>query len=294
MREDFISRLICNDLNLRAYTVISLNTVREIVEIHKTSPSATLALGRSIIATTLLSATLKPDTDQTVTLKYSGNGPIREIQVQADARGNIRGYAANPVIDPDGAAEIIDFSDIIGSGLLSIIKDIGLREPYSSIIPLKGGDIAMDVAQYLTYSEQIPSAIILGLRLQDGEILSSGGILVQTLPQTSEDAITNIEKNIMSLRASLGDALSEGEDIYSFLSDILGNSSLTVLQESPIRTACRCNRMLLRKILSGLGIEELKDMIDKDKGAEISCIFCREKYSFDEDELRDILANLDN
>ena len=293
MREDFISRLICNELNVRAYTVISLKTVREIVEIHKTSPSTTLALGRSITATTLLSATLKPDSDQTVTLKYSGNGPVREIQVQADARGNIRGYAANPVIDSDGAG-IADFSEIIGSGLVSIIKDIGLSEPYSSVIPLKGGDIAMDIAQYLTHSEQIPSAIILGLKLQDGEILSSGGILVQTLPQTSEDAITKIEKNIMTRGASLGDALFEGEDIYSFLSDMLGNASITVLQESPIRTACRCNRKLLRKILSGLGAEELKDMIDKDSGAEISCIFCREKYSFDEDELRDILANLDN
>jgi molecular chaperone Hsp33 len=161
-------------------------------------------------------------------------------------------------------------------------------------MPLKSGDIAMDVAHYLTHSEQIPSAIILGLQLHGGEILSSGGILVQTLPQTSEDTIARIEENIMSLKTPLGEALSEGEDIYSFLSDILGNASLTVLQESPIRTACRCNRMLLRKILSGLGIEELKDMIDKDRGAEISCIFCRERYSFNEDELRDILVNLDN
>jgi molecular chaperone Hsp33 len=294
MREDFVSRVICNELNIRAYTVISLNAVREIIGIHQTSPNATLALGRTINASALLSATLKPDSDQTITLKFSGNGPIREIQVQADARGNIRGYAANPVVDPVDAAEIVDFSEIIGEGFLSIIKDIGLREPYSSIIPLKSGDIARDVAYYLSYSEQIPSALILGLKLRGDGVLSSGGILVQTLPETSEDTIVNIEKNILSSENSLGDALAMGEDIYSYLSDILGNASLTVLQESPLRTACRCNRDLLRRILKGLGAEELRDMIDRDRGAEISCIFCREHYTFNEDELRDILLHMGN
>jgi molecular chaperone Hsp33 len=288
---DFIGRTICNELNIIAYVVSSLNTVSEIASIHGTLPYATTALGRAINATALLSATLKPDSDQTISLKFSGSGPFREISVQADARGNIRGYIANPAVEGE-ATGMRSFSQLIGAGFLTVIKDIGLKDAYHSVMPIRSGDIALDVAYYLTSSQQIPSALILGLNLQEEGIASSGGILIQKLPETDDDTVTELDENIRTLPKSLGDALGNGENIYSFLSDILNNAPITILHESPLQPACRCNRAMLHEVLTGISTEELSDMIERDGGAEIICSFCKQKYLFSEEQLREI-ANRD-
>ncbi|MBP7736711.1 MAG: Hsp33 family molecular chaperone HslO [Spirochaetes bacterium] len=290
MNNDLLTRMICERLNLRAYTVTSMNVAREITSLHNTSPNATMALGRTVTAAALLSAMLKPDSDQSLLIKIEGSGPIREIHAQADARGNIRGYVANPQPDMNGSLEALSFSRTIGAGFLTVRRDIGMKEPYTSVIPLHTGEVAGDVAYYLTVSEQVPSAVIIALTLdREGAITSSGGILIQTFPGTPEESIARVEENIASMKRSLGERLREGEDIRDVLKGLFNNEVLTVLDSRPVRASCRCDRRMIRAMLGSLHREDLREMIDEDGGAEITCTFCMKKYHFDKNELTRIL-----
>ncbi|MBN2157788.1 MAG: Hsp33 family molecular chaperone HslO [Spirochaetes bacterium] len=290
METDLISRLICDALSLRAYTVVSLGAVREITSLHNTTPNATVALGRTLTAAALLGATLKPESSQSLLLKIEGNGPIREIHAQADARGNIRGYAANPHPDITGNIDKISFSRTIGAGFLTVRKDIGMREPYTSVIPLRSGEVAADVAYYLTVSEQIPSAVIIALTLEkDGSTSSSGGILIQTLPGTPEDSIITVENNIAAMSNSLGDCLKAGLDITTFIKDLFGGESVRLIGSNKLRAECRCSRNVIRDMLMSINPDELLDMLKKDKGAEVTCSFCSKKYHLNENDIGEIL-----
>ena len=290
MSNDRLTRLICDSLNLRAYTVTSADTAREITSLHNTTPNATVALGRTVTAAALLSAMLKPDSDQSLLLKIEGSGPIREIHAQADARGNIRGYVANPQPDLTEDIGTLSFSRTIGAGVLTVRKDLDMKEPYTSVIPLQAGEVAGDVAYYLTVSEQIPSAVIIGLTLShEGAITSSGGILIQTFPDTPEENIARVEENISSMSMSLGESLKNGVDILDVLKGLLNNAEVTVLDSRPIQASCRCDRRSIRAMLASLHREDLQDMIDKDGGAEITCTFCMKQYHFDGKELARII-----
>ncbi len=287
---DTISRIYCQSLKLRAYTVVSPQTVSEIVSLHRTSPNGTYALGRTINASALLGATLKPESNQSILVKFSGDGPVGEIHVQSDAFGNIRGYIANPAPDLDQDIGRISFSRSIGAGFLTVTKDIGAGEPYKSVTPLLYGEVAADLSYYLTMSEQIPSAVILGLNLdRDGNIRSSGGILIQTFPDTEPEVIETVEKNIKSMTVSLADLLEKGENIYSVVSMILGSNDIDILSSGPLKHKCRCSHDMLLRLLNTIHKDELHDMILKDKGASVTCTFCRKEYSFTEDELKSIL-----
>ncbi|MCL2154619.1 MAG: Hsp33 family molecular chaperone HslO [Leptospirales bacterium] len=283
---DTLSRIYCESLKLRAYTVTSLETVREITYLHKTTPNATVALGRVINGAALLSATLKPETNQSALLKISGSGPIKEIHVQADAYGNIRGYVANPMIDLTDDIGEISFSKVIEAGLLTIIKDIGMNEPYSSITPLLYGEVAADLAYYFTVSEQIPSAVIIGLNInREGIVISSGGILIQPFPDTDVSTLDMIEANIKNMTRQLGDRLHAGENIYSIVEELFGGSKIEILNTINISHRCRCSYETMLNLLGLLNREEIKDMIEKDHGASITCTFCTKEYNFSEDEL---------
>jgi molecular chaperone Hsp33 len=285
-----LTRVICESLNLRAYTATTLSAVREITALHGTSPNATVALGRTITAAALLSATLKPDSNQSLLLKIEGSGPIREIHAQADARGNIRGYAANPAPDLEEDLGGISFSRTIGAGFLTVRRDIGLKDPYTSVIPLHAGEVAGDVAYYLTASEQIPSALIIALTMEtDASISSSGGILIQTFPGTPEEVIGRVEQAIYTMKTDLGTSLSHGIGITDVLEDIFGREPFTVIETRPIRAVCRCSREIVRAALQHVGSEELADMMEKDGGAEVVCTFCTKKYRFDDRDLADII-----
>jgi molecular chaperone Hsp33 len=290
MSNDRLTRLICEPLNLRAYAVTTMDAVTEITSLHRTTPNATLALGRTITAAALLSAMLKPDSDQSLLVKIEGNGPIREIHAQADARGNLRGYVANP--QPDLTDDIggLSVSRTIGAGFLTVRRDIGMKEPFTSVIPLRTGEVAGDVAYYLTTSEQIPSAVIIGLTLsQKGSVTSSGGILIQTFPGTPEDAIARVEANISSMDRSLGQSLKEGADIMDVLKRLFGDEAVTLLDSRPIKASCRCERVTIRAMLASLSRDDLRAMIDEDGGAEVTCTFCAKQYHFDKKELMSIL-----
>lgn len=289
---DNATRVICTELNLRAYTATTAAAVKEITSsIHGTNPIATTALGRTITSAALMASTLKPESSQSVSIKFSGSGPIGEIHVQADAAGNIRGYISNPDPDISGETGGTCFSKAIGAGFLTVMKDLGMKDPYSSVTPIHYGDIAQDLAYYFAASEQVPSAIIIGLELDEtGGPASSGGILIQTFPETPADSISIVENNIRSMKKPLGTLLRAGADILGVLSDLFGGRTMNILQSNGIRHSCRCDKALIEAILESLPVRELESMASEDRGARISCSFCKKEYVFSEDELRDVLA----
>lgn len=289
---DHITRIICERYNLRVYTAVTTGLAGTISSQHGASPAATLALGRAISATALLCATLKPDSSQNVTLRISGTGPVREIHVQADALGNVRGYVANPAVEPLVRNGRIDIPAIIGAGFLTVVKDLGLKEPYSSVVPLRTGEIARDCAWYLTESEQVPSAMIIGLAQNgDGGVEASGGILIQRFPDTPDSALERVEANIAAMKTPLGESLRRGEDIISVVSRLMDDYPLSLLGGTPLRAACRCNREMIEGILMGIDRKEVEDMLEKDHGVELRCTFCTKIYRYDEAEVRSLLEN---
>jgi len=290
MEQDKISRIICDELNLRAYTATCLNTVRQITAIHDTTPNATYALGRTIISAVLLSATLKPGSDQSLLVKFSGSGPIKEIHVQVDAKGHVRGYAANPKVDLTDDIGKISFSKTIGAGFLTITRGIDLKDPYKSVIPLQSGEAASDIAYFLTKSDQIPSALILGMNLdKSGMVSSAGGILIQTFPDTKDDIIAEVEDKINSMENPLGNSLEKNINIHSIVSEIFNNKPISILSSQYIKSACGCRKEAFRSVIKSLPEKDLLDMINEDKGAEIKCTFCSKSYNFNVKELSDLI-----
>ena len=289
MGGDVLSRIICDGLNLRAYTAVTRDISRDITSRHDASPPAALSLARAVNAAALLSASLKPGSRQSLSVKFYGSGPIKELNVQADALGNMRGYIANPFIDIDTDGAGMSFGTLIGAGFLSVTKELGMKEPYRSTIPLQAGDIAKDMAYYLTYSEQVPSAIIIAVKMDEElQIAASGGILIQVFPDTDPSVIMKVEQRIISNRTSLGQHLFEGGDINAFLAELLDNSPMKMLETTPLRHNCSCSHRMLLEIMGGFGADELDDMIKKDNGAEIECTFCRKKYRFSVEEITSI------
>ncbi len=295
MSADHLIRMTLPQLNLRAYAVNTLDTARAICEAHHTTPNATSALGKSISAAALLSASLQMDSDQSLSYKIQGSGPLGEVHVQADAAGNIRGYVKRPRIDEETDLGKIDFSKAIGAGLLTVTKDLGLREPYSGVTHLVRGEIAIDTAYYLTSSEQIPSAVVLALNFNtEGEIIASGGILIQTFPDTPEKSIAFVESKLAAPHRALGEALIAGEKLEEYLSSILENTPVEVTHTSPLRHRCRCSHDLIKSIFRTIDPVDLADMREKDKGAHVECTFCGRSYHFTEAEIAEVLASQQN
>jgi molecular chaperone Hsp33 len=290
MSKDYLIRMMLPELNLCAYAVDTLDTAREICTAHNTTPNASSALGQSISAAALLTSSLQMDSDQSLSYKIQGSGPLMEIHVQADAKGNIRGYVKRPRIDEETDLGKINFSKAIGAGLLTVTKDLGMKEPYTGVTHLVKGELATDTAYYLTSSEQRPSAVILALNFgPDLEITASGGILIQTFPDTPEKSIALIESKLAAPHRSLGDALIAREPLSDYLSALLDNTAVEVTHRSPLAHHCSCSRELIKSILRSIDTAELADMREKDKGAHVECKFCNKSYHFSEDEITEAI-----
>lgn len=287
MSANTLTRLICDNLNLRAYTVECRDLTKQIIGMHHLSPTPALALGRLISGTILLSASLKPDSNQSISVKIAGSGQLGTIMVQTDAQGNIRGYAANPVYEGDTRFEKIDIPHAMGAALLTVTRDLDMKTPYTAVSPILKGEIATDIAYYLTTSEQIPSAILLGLEFdENAQVKAAGGILIQTFPDTSPESIGIVEKNIANMSETLGSQLRKGEDVLTVLMSLLDNNPVKIVSETPLKFACHCNRDLLSGVIGSLKHDDLQELIDSDQGAELVCQFCNKKYFFTVAELK--------
>lgn len=289
---DYIIRATACDNNIRAFAATTGNLVEQARRYHNTSPVATAALGRLLTAGSMMGVMMKGDKD-ILTLTIKGTGPIGGITVTADSGGYVKGYVNEPcVILPANDRGKLDVSGAIGSGTLSVIKDIGLKEPYTGQIDLISGEIAEDLTYYYAVSEQIPSSIALGVLMNGNDagedkintVKCAGGFVIQLMPEVPEDVITSLEAKLGNIKP-VTTMLSEGMTPYDILSEILGDMGLHVNEQTECGYRCNCSRTRVEKALISIGRKELDSLISEGKPVEMGCQFCGKKYIFNTDDL---------
>lgn len=279
-------RAITADGSAFAAVIDAKDIVSEIRRIHNTSPVVTAGLGRLSVAASLMGYMLKGE-DDSITLRVDGNGPAGQLVAVADSRGNVKSYVNNPAVElPLNAQGKLDVGGAVGrDGMLSVVKDLGLKEPYVGVIPLVSGEIAEDIANYYAVSEQIPTVCSLGVLIDtDLSVKSAGGFIVQLLPFADDKCIDIIEQNVAKLRpisAMLDDGITP-EEIAGMLLDGLEPNELDTA--SPVYK-CDCSRRRTEKILISLGEKELRDMAAEGKETSVCCHFCGKEYVFTPNEL---------
>jgi molecular chaperone Hsp33 len=282
------------DGTVRVMAAITTETVTEAVRRHQTSPTVAAAFGRVLTGTLLLGSSLK-DFDR-LTVKIEAEGAVEAIVAETGATGKVRGYVRNPLADlPANGEGKFDVAGIIGGGMFHVIResgfDIGLyREPYHGSVPIVSGEIAEDFAYYLAKSEQIPSAVLLGVLLQNEEpfVKASGGVMLQIMPGANEHIVTMIEDTI-SRAPHLTTVIKEGATAQDLAKLALGEIDFEILQEREVEFRCNCSPERAAALISSLGAPEIESMIAEDKGATMTCGFCNEVYRLDEDDLRALL-----
>lgn len=279
-------RAITADGSAFAAVIDARDIVSEIRRIHNTSPVVTAGLGRLSVAASLMGYMLKGE-DDSITLRVDGNGPAGQLVAVADSRGNVKSCVNNPAVElPLNAQGKLDVGGAVGrDGMLSVVKDLGLKEPYVGVIPLVSGEIAEDIANYYAVSEQIPTVCSLGVLIDtDLSVKSAGGFIVQLLPFADDKCIDIIERNVAKLRpisAMLDDGITP-EEIAGMLLDGLEPNELDTA--SPMYK-CDCSRRRTEKILISLGEKELRDMAAEGKETSVCCHFCGKEYVFTPNEL---------
>ena len=290
---DEIVRAITGDGLIQAAAITGRDIVERARNIHTTLPVATAALGRALLAAGLMGDALKAE-NGSLTLQIKGGGPLGTILAVSDNHGNVRGYVQHPDV---ALMEIepgkLDVGTAVGeTGTLTVIKDLGMKEPYVGSIGMFTGEIADDIAMYFVESEQIPTACALGVRVDtDQSVIAAGGYLIQLLPGADESMIEKIEKGVRGL-GSVSKALLDGLDAEGLLRAVLSDFEPEVLERHPVEYRCYCSRDRVERALISMGREELGQMIEEQGQAELSCQFCDKLYSFTREELESLLANM--
>ena len=287
--KDYIVRAIAADSQIRAFAAVTTETVETARQDHNTSPVATAALGRLLTAGTMMGVMMKGDKD-ILTLQVKGDGPIQGITVTADSKGRVKGYVGNPeVIIPANATGKLDVSGAVGNGFLQVIKDMGLKDPYVGQIALQTSEIAEDLTYYFATSEQVPSAVGLGVLVdEEGHVRQAGGFIIQLMPFTEEETIAQLEKNLEGI-TSVTDLLEQGDTPEKLLDRILGNMGLEITDTMPAEFYCNCSRERVTKAVISLGKKDLQEMIDEGQPVTVKCDFCNTDYVFDTEELKEII-----
>lgn len=285
---DYLVRAIAAGGNVRAFAAVTTDLVEEARRRHDTWPTATAALGRTLTGTALMGATLK-DPNESITIRLAGNGPLGGVICDSDEQGQVRGYVNNPHVDLEpNALGKLDVAGAVGTGFLHVTRQLALQGMYTGTAEIVSGEIAEDLANYLTQSEQTASAVALGVRVgTDGTVLSSGGYLVQLMPATSQSDVEQLEININALGA-VSLAVEQGLTPEQILATILAGIDYQILEQRDLRFACRCSREKALGALALLDADELEVMMKEDQGAEMTCHFCNEIYRFTEDEIRSV------
>lgn len=283
---DYIVKALCYEGEVRAYAIRSTETVKEAQRRHDTWATASAALGRTLTASAMMGTMLK-DNDR-ITVKIEGDGPIRLILVDASANGKVRGYVANPHVHFDlNEKGKLDVRRAVGTnGMLTVIKDLGLKEKFSGQVPLVSGEIGEDFTYYFATSEQTPSAVGVGVLVNpDHTILASGGFIIQIMPGATDSTISEIENRLNTIKP-ISTMIREGMTPEEILEELLGDN-IKVLETVPVEFECTCSKERFGNALIGLGSQELQEMIDEDEQAEAQCHFCNEKYLFTKEELEE-------
>ncbi len=289
-----IVRIITSDGAVMASAITGGDIVARARQIHGTAPTATAALGRSLLACSLMGNQLK-GVENSLTLQIRGNGPISGITCVSDSRGNVRGFVGNPAADAPRKYEgKLDVGAAVGTqGYLTVIKDLGMKEPYVGSVALVSGEIAEDITAYFAESEQIPTACALGVlvRRETGEVITAGGYLIQLLPGADEETIDRVERGLVRV-GYVTEKLSEGVGAMELLQQVLGEFELEILETSQVNYRCDCSRERVVRALISMGREELRSLIDEQDAAELTCQFCDVIYRFTTPELEEIYREM--
>ena len=280
---DYIVRAIAADSQIRAFAV---ETARKD---HNTSPVATAALGRLLTAGSMMGVMMKGDKD-ILTLQVKGDGLLQGITVTADSKGRVKGYVVEPdVIIPANAKGKLDVGGAVGHGFLQVIKDMGLKEPYVGQVALQTGEIAEDLTYYFAASEQVPSAVGLGVLMnKDNTVRQAGGFIVQVMPFAEEETIAKLEANVQKIQ-SVTTLLEQGHTPESLLEQVLDGFDIEINDRIPTEFYCNCSKERVEKALISIGRKELNEMIQEGKEVELNCHFCNTNYTFSVEELKEIL-----
>lgn len=285
---DYLVKALAYDGQIRAYAVRSTDTVNEAQKRHMTWPTASAALGRAMTAAVMMGAMLQGD-DQ-ITVKIEGGGPIGHILVDSNAKGEVRGYVLNPQVHFDlNESGKLDVRRAVGTeGMLTVVKDIGLRDYFTGQVPLVSGELGEDFTYYFASSEQIPSSVGVGVLVNpDNSILAAGGFIIQLMPGTDDETITKIEKSLSTMEP-VSKLIEKGLTPEELLGVILEKDKIKFLEKMPVSFTCTCSKERFSTAIIGLGRDEIQEMIDQDGQAEAHCHFCNEKYLFTAEELEEL------
>ena len=294
--KDYIVTGICADGYARVVGASTKHLVQKMLDTHNTSPLASAALGRLLTGAALMSKQLKNDTDS-ITLQVKCNGPIGGMIAVSDAHGNVRGYCQNPHVDlPLRASDgKLDVGGAVGVGVLNVMKDLGMKEPYNGTVELLTGEIAEDLSYYLMSSEQVPSVVALGVLVIPSdspcgyEIAAAGGYMIQLMPGAPDSLIDALEQRVAGF-LPVTMMLNAGATITEVCEDLLRGLDFQVQQEIPCGYNCNCSKERMEKALLSIGKADLKAIADEDHGAELVCHFCNQRYQFSEEDLRAMLG----
>ena len=290
---DQLVRAISKDGFVKAVAVSTRDLTERARQIHHTTPVATAALGRTLAAASMLGNALKGD-GASVTLQIKGDGPLGTILAVSDNEGNVRGKVDDPAVDlplrPDGKLDV--GAEVGHEGMLTVIRDLNMKDPYVGSVSLLGGEIAEDLAAYFVESEQIPTACGLGVLVdRDRSVLTAGGYLIQLLPGAGEEIVSRVERGIMAA-GSVTALLKADSDPESLLRRVMPDFELEILEKSPVEYRCYCSRERMEKALISLGPEEMRSLIDEQGSAEMTCRFCDSVQKFTREDLEGLLAGM--
>ena len=285
---DYIVRAIAAKGQIRAFAATTKDTVEKARQLHNTSPIATVALGRLLTGGAMMGVTMKSDAD-ILTLQIKGNGPIGAMTVTADPKGNVKGFVGNPEVMLPLKDGKLDIAGAVGIGVLSVIKDIGLKEPYVGDTILITSEIADDLTYYYATSEQVPSSVGLGvLMTKENTVEQAGGFIIQLMPDATEEVIDKLEKRIKEVK-SVTEMLENGMTPEKILEHILGDMELEILDTVQTQFHCNCSKERVSKAVMSIGAKDLKEMVDDNKPIEVNCHFCNSHYTFSPEELEQML-----
>lgn len=283
--KDYIVRGIADNDEIRVFCAVTTELVERSREMHKLSPVAAAALGRTLTASAMMGIMLKGEKDN-ITVQVKGKGPLGGIVAISDSKANVRGYVHNPEVDmPDKNNGKLDVGGAVGPGYLNVIKDLGLKEPYIGQVPLVSGEIGEDLAYYFAKSEQINSAVGLGVLIEkDYTVGVAGGFIIQAMPGISEESLNKLEESIGKIDSisALFKEYSTPEEVVKF---ILKDFDISIIDKIFAKYECDCMRERVEKALISLGENELLSLIEEQGGAELTCHFCDKVYDFNKEEL---------
>lgn len=286
---DYIVRATAADSQIRAFAITSRELVEQSRIYHNTSPVMTAAMGRLLTGGSMMGVMMKGE-DDLLTLQIKCSGPAKGLTVTADSKGNVKGCPTVPdVMLPPSPQGKLDVGRAIDLGILSVIKDMGLKEPYVGQVALQTSEIAEDLTYYFATSEQVPSAVGLGVLMnKDNTVKQAGGFIIQLMPFTDEEIISALEDKIAKI-TSVTALLEQGVTPETLLQQVLGDFGLEINEKIPVRYACNCSKERVTRAIASIGLKDIQEMIEENEPIEVNCQFCDKHYVFTTEELKEIV-----